>query len=212
MKRALRLLALLLLAGCGGGERVVETREVAPFDRLEVSDSIDVRVVPGDGREVRVRAGEKVLDRVSTESSGGVLHLDVHDRGIVIGPDPLGDVSIEIAASALVGVAVNGGGDVTLSDLEGETLELDIDGAGELEASGSVDRLTATIDGAGDANLAGLSVRSAQVDVNGAGEAELNVSEELDVTIDGAGDVSYRGDPRIRSDINGAGELQRAGR
>ncbi len=211
MRRALPLLALLLVAGCGGGERVVETREVAAFDRLEVSDSIDVRVVPGDGREVRVRAGEKVLDRVSTESSGGVLHLDVHDRGIVIGPDPLGDVSIEVAASALQGVTVSGSSDVTLADLEGDALELEVDGDADVEASGSVERLTATIDGAGDANLAGLAVRSARVDVNGAGEAELNVSEELDVTIDGAGDVTYRGDPRIRSDVEGAGELSRAG-
>jgi hypothetical protein len=208
VRRAVPILALVLLAGCGGGERIVESRDVAPFDRLEVSDSIEVRVVPGDGREVRVRAGEKVIDRVTTESSGGVLFLDVRDRGIVIGPDPLGDVSVEVAASALRGITVSGAGDVTLSDLEGEELVLDVDGAGELEASGSVDRLILTIDGAGDAQLAELAARTAQVDVNGAGEADLNVSEELDVTIDGAGDVSYRGDPRVRSDIDGAGELR----
>jgi Putative auto-transporter adhesin, head GIN domain len=212
VRRAAPLLALVLLAGCGGGERIVETREVAPYDRLEVDDSIDVRVVPGDGREVRVRAGEKVIDRVTTESSGGILSLDVRDRGIVIGPDPLGDVRVEIAASALEGVKVDGASDVTLTDLEGEALELEIDGAADVEAFGAVDALTATIDGAGDADLAGLSARTARVVVRGAGNADLNVSEELDVTIEGAGDVTYRGDPRIRSDVEGAGDIRREGR
>ena len=60
-------LLLLLVAGCGGGERIVETRQVAAYDRLEVSESVDVQVVPGDGREVRVAAGEHVIDRVVTE-------------------------------------------------------------------------------------------------------------------------------------------------
>lgn len=208
MRRAAPLLALLLLAGCGGGERVVETREVAPFQRLDVGDSLDVRVVPGDGTEVRVRAGEKVLDRVFTESAGGVLRLDIRDRGIVIGPDPLGDVRIEVAASALEGVAVHGASDVTLTDLEGDAIELDIGGASDVTAAGSVDRLTATIDGASDADLGELAARTARVSVNGAADAELNVSEELDVEIDGAADVRYRGHPRVRSDVQGAGELQ----
>ncbi len=40
------ILAIVALAGCGGGERIAETREVAPYDRLEVSDSVDVRSSP----------------------------------------------------------------------------------------------------------------------------------------------------------------------
>ena len=85
MRRLAALISLITLtSGCGGGDRIVETREVAPFDRLEVSESVDVKVVDGDGRHVRVYAGENVIDRVVTESSGGVLRVDVRDRGIVI--------------------------------------------------------------------------------------------------------------------------------
>ncbi len=208
-----RLAALALVAaavaGCGGGPRVTESRTVAPFDRLEVSDSVDVEVVPGDGTEVRVHAGEDVMDRIATESEAGVLRIGLDDRGIVIGPDPLGDVRGQVAASDLAGVRIDGSGDVRLDGVPGTELELEVLGAGEIEASGAVDRLSATIQGAGDADLSQLAVRSADVTVQGAGDADLNVSERLDVTVQGAGDVTYRGDPAVSSSIEGAGDLRR---
>jgi hypothetical protein len=204
------LLALVLL-GCGGGDRITQTREVAPFDRLDIEDGVDVKVVPGDAREVRVYAGEDVIDRVHTESSDGVLHVDIRDRGIVIGDDPLGDARVEVSASALRSVSIGGTSDVKLTDVDVEELELDVEGAGDIDASGTVDRLSATIEGAGNANLSHLAVRTAVVVVEGAGDADLNVSDSLDVTIEGAADVTYRGDPQIRSDIEGAGDLRREG-
>jgi hypothetical protein len=204
-------LALLAIAGCGGGDRITQTRAVAPFDRLEIADSVDVEVVPGDGREVRVYGGEDVLDRVETSSSGGVLRIDIRDRGIVIGPDPLGDVRVQVAASELNAVRIAGSGDVELGDLAVPELELEIEGAGEVDASGAADRLTATIRGAGDADLGDLAVRTATVVVHGAGDADVNVSERLDVTVRGAADVVYRGDPVVTQDIEGAGEVRREG-
>jgi hypothetical protein len=202
--------AALLLAGCGGGPRVVETREVAPFDRLRISDGLEVTVVPGSGAEVRVRAGRDVMDRVRTETSDGVLELDIVDRGIVIGPDPLGDVRIEVGAETVRGVRIDGSGEVALDGVDEPELELDVRGAGEVRAAGTVDRLDATIQGAGDAELFDLEARTATILIQGVADAELNVTEALDVTIQGAADVAYRGDPRITSEIEGPGDLREA--
>jgi hypothetical protein len=202
------LVLLLALAGCGGGDRIIETREVASFDRLEIN-GVDVKVVEGDGRHVRVYAGENVIDRVETESSGGLLQINVRDRGIVIGSDPLGDAQVEVTAAALEAVQVEGSGDVLLEDLDAQNLELDLEGAADLEATGTVDDLTATIQGAGDADLSQLTVRTATVEAQGAADVALNVSERLDVTVQGAGDVTYRGDPQVRSEVEGAGDLRR---
>jgi hypothetical protein len=209
MRRLAALIPVIALAaGCGGGDRIVETRQVAPFDRLEVSESVDVKVGDGDGRHVRVYAGENVIDRVVTESSGGLLRIDVRDRGIVIGSDPLGDAQVEVTADALEGVVIEGSGDVLLEGLDAQAFEIEVEGAGDLEASGSVDDLTATIQGAGDADLSNLSVRTATIMVEGAADAALNVSDELNVTVEGAGDVTYRGDPVVESEIEGAGDLR----
>jgi hypothetical protein len=201
-------LALLSVAGCGGGERITQTRSVAPFDRLEIADNVDVDVVAGDGREVEVYGGEDVLDRVETTSRGGLLRIDVRDRGIVIGDDPLGDVRVQVAASELDLVKIGSTADVDLGELALPELVLEIEGAGEVQASGNADKLTATIRGAGDAELSELAVRTATIVVQGAGDANVNVSERLDVTVQGAADVTYRGDPVVIKDIDGAGEVR----
>jgi putative autotransporter adhesin-like protein len=207
---ALPALALLLLvaAGCGGGPRVTETRTVADFSRLDISDNVDVEVVPGDNRDVKVTAGEDVIDHVQTESADGVLHVDIVDRGIVIGPDPFDDVRVQISADALDGVRIEGAGDLKLAGLDADTLEVEIEGSGDVEASGTVGTLTATVQGAGDADLSALQARTATVTVQGAGDAQLNVTDSLTVTVQGAGDVSYTGNPRVSSDVEGSGDLR----
>ena len=165
-------LTALALTGCGGGPRVTVERDVAAFDRLEVADSIDVEVVPGTGG-VQVHAGRDVMDRIETRSDGGVLRLDVIDRGIVIGPDPLGDVRVTVAASHLQGVTVSGAGDVALAGIDSERFELSVEGSGEVEASGRAQHLAATVEGAGDARLGKLAATTAEVSVQGAGEASV---------------------------------------
>jgi len=207
----LAVVLLALAAGCGGGPDVTETRDVAAFDRLEISDNVEVDVTPGDSPEVLVTAGRDVIDHVHTDSSGGVLHIDIVDRGIVIGPDPFDDVRVQVSIGALEGVRVEGSGDVTLTGVDHDALEIEIEGAGDIEASGTVGTLTATIEGAGDADLSQLAASTARVTVEGAGDAQLNVTDRLDVTVQGAGDVSYRGDPAVTSSVEGAGDLRREG-
>jgi hypothetical protein len=201
------LAAVALVAGCGGGPEVTETRTVGHFDRIAVSDAVDVDVLPGDGNKVTVTAGEKVIDRIATTTRDGVLHVDIHDRGIVIGPDPFDDVRMEASASALDGIRVDGSGDLNVGRIDADDFELEVTGSADLEGSGRVDHLVATIEGAGDVHLFDLVARTARVAVKGAGDAELNVTDDLDLTVEGAGDVTYRGRPRIRQTIEGASDV-----
>ena len=200
--------ALLLLAGCGGGRRVTETRQVGHFDRIAISDAVDIDVVPGDGNSVTVSAGEKVIDRIDTETSDGVLRVGIHDRGIVIGPDPFDDMRIQVPASNLDGVRIDGSGDLNIGHITSDDFDLEVSGSGDIEGSGRVDHLTATIEGDGDAHLFDLVARTARVAIEGNGDAELHVTDDLDLSVEGAGDVKYRGRPRIRQTIEGAGDVR----
>jgi putative autotransporter adhesin-like protein len=207
---ALLPLVLLVVAGCGGGPTVTQNRSVEPYTGLEVDGEIDVEVVPGDAAEVVVTGGEEVIDRVKTETVDGVLEIRIEDRGIVIGPDPFDDVRVQVPAAPLDRISVKGAGDLRLEGLDADELTIEVEGAGDIEAAGTVDTLVATITGAGDANLSELEARTARVTVEGAGDADLNVSEELDVVVEGAGDVTYRGNPTVRQRVEGAGEVSPA--
>ena len=202
------LLAALAVAGCGGGEKTTETRQVAPFRSIDASGSIDVDVVPGNASTIRVIAGKNVIDHVETDSSGGVLHLSIRDRGIVIGPDPYDDARVEVSSAALEGVSVHGSSDLVLGHLSGDELSVAIEGSGDIEAAGSVGHLVATIEGSGDADLRDLEARTATVTIEGSGDAKVNVKDQLDVTVHGSGDVSYRGNPRISQSVAGSGDIR----
>jgi hypothetical protein len=204
---ALIVLAALAAAGCGGGPRVSQTREVAPFQRIEVDGSVNVDVVPGASRDVVVTAGENVIDRVSTDSSDGVLRVSIRDHGIVIGPDPYDDAHVQVSADSLQGLRVVGSSDLKLGHVDTDELSIEVEGSGDIEAAGTVGNLIATIQGAGDAKLQDLQARTATITVQGAGDAKVNVTDHLDVTVQGAGDVSYRGHPEIDQTVEGAGDV-----
>jgi putative autotransporter adhesin-like protein len=209
----MRLLAPLLLlialaaAGCGGGPSVTQTRTVEPFQRIEVSGSVNVDVVPGDSSDVVVTAGEHVIDRVSTDSSHGVLHVSIRDHGIVIGPDPYDDTHVQVSADSLQGVRVVGSSDLKLGHVDADELTIEVKGSGDIEAAGTVGNLIATIQGSGDAELTDLEARTGRVSVQGSGDAHVNVSDQLDVTVQGSGDVSYVGRPRLSQSVAGSGDV-----
>jgi hypothetical protein len=204
------LILAIVVAGCGGGPRTTQTREVGSFDKLEVNSDIDVDVAPGDSGSVVVTAGENVIDHVVTESSGGVLHVDIRDHGIVIGDDPFKDVHVQVSADSLDGIRVQGSSDLRLGRIDRDELSIEVNGSGDIEASGTVGNLIATINGAGDAHLFDLEAKTATVTVQGAGDAELNVSDRLDATVQGAADIRYRGNPSVHQSVEGAGDISPA--
>jgi len=202
-------LAALALAGCDVGDdgpRTTQTRDVAPFTRIDSSGSVDARVRIGKPRTVRVLAGEKVIDDVRTEVRDGTLQLTFDHHGF-----GGGDVVVEATVLALEGFELSGSGDVEADGLDAGALTVRSTGSGDVELAGAAEKLTLDIDGSGDADLRELDARTADVVVGGSGDAEVTAGERLAVAIDGSGDVRYAGDPVVTKDLDGSGELKRAG-
>jgi Putative auto-transporter adhesin, head GIN domain len=212
---ALALCGLIaaVASGCGVGDPVTETRMVGDYQRLEVEGSLDldVRLFNRPDPGLRITAGEKTIDRIRTEVDGDTLRISTKSEGIVIGPNPVGDVSVSLGVPALAGLEVIGDSSVALSGLSAKTLELRINGSGAITARGRVDELEVEIDGSGDTNLAQLAAQTAQVRTDGSGQVDLRVSEVLDIVSEGSGDILYRGRPRITSRIEGSGDVRQVG-
>lgn len=189
----------------GSGQAATESREVADFHRIELRGSADAIVHVGATKGVSVTADDNLISKVTTTVEDGALIVGM-ERGNFRCKT---DIVIEIGMPALEKLSLSGSGDVAIDGLAGSDLELSISGAGDLQATGTVEHLTATVSGAGDMDLYGLTARNAKVKVSGAGDVEVTVLEKLEVTVSGAGDVNYRGTPQVDKHISGAGSVSR---
>jgi hypothetical protein len=207
---ALGVVGTMALAGCGVGEPTTQTRMVPSFQRLEVEGKLDldVRLLNRPEPGLRITAGDKTIDRIRTEVHGDTLRISTESEGLVIGPNPIGDVSVNLGVPSLAGLEIVGDSSVALSGLSAKDLALRIRGSGDITARGRVDSLEVEIDGSGDTNLAGLSAQTAQVRTDGSGQVDLRVSQVLDIVSEGSGDIVYRGRPRITSRIEGSGDVR----
>jgi hypothetical protein len=84
-----------------------------------------------------------------------------------------------------------------------------LNGAGSLEASGTVPKLAVTISGAGDMKARDLAVLDAQLTISGAGGAVVRVSDTLQANMSRIGSIEYLGDPRVTSQVSGIGTVKR---
>jgi hypothetical protein len=197
-------------AGCDSGPPVSQTRELGTFTRLEVSGELrlDVRLFNRPDPGVRITAGSKAIKRIQTEVVGEVLRITTKSRGLTIGPDPLGDVSISLGIPVLQGLRVNGPAEVMLSGLSARTFDLRVDGSGAVQARGRVDDLEMEVDGSADTDLRALSTQNASVRIDGSGNSDLRVARTLELVVEGSGDVTYRGSPAVSSRLEGSGDVR----
>ena len=214
MRRALLALAALAaagaLAGCDNGPPVSQTRELSGFTRLEVSGdiSLDIGLLNRPDPGVRITSGAKSIDRIKTEVVGDVLRVSTKSRGLTIGPDPLGAVSISLGIPALLALRVDDRADVDLSGLSAKSFELRVDGSGDVRARGRVDDLEMEVDGSASTDLGDLATQNASVRIDGSGDAELRVARSLELIVEGSGDVTYHGRPSVSSRLEGSGNVK----
>jgi hypothetical protein len=212
LRRALLLataVAALAVAGCSVGDdgpRTTQERDVAGFTRIDNRDSVDIRLRVGERRRVVVRGGENVIDDVGTEVRDGTMRVTFDHDGF-----GGSDVVVEASVPKLTGIEASGSGDIDADGIAADAFELRSDGSADIALAGTAGRLALELDGSGDADLGGLATREAQVAVSGSGSADVRAGERLEVDLDGSGDVRYHGDPALTQQVDGSGELIRAG-
>jgi len=124
--------------------------------------------------------------------SGRLGRLDLRMNGS-------GSVNAAGLEVANVQASLNGSGRLSLGQMRGDSLALDLHGSGGVSASGSMNSVSVRTYGSGSADLAGLSSQGAELSSHGSGSISAAVSQNLVADANGSGHITVYGNPQNRS-------------
>ena len=192
----------------GSGVLASETRELPPFDRVELTGSNLVTIHVGAAQSVVVHADDNILDRVTTRVSAGRLLIG-NEAGGFTTRSPM---RVDVTVPAVDELTLSGSGTI---DVEGVDVDVDVDeftialsGSGAVSASGRAQRVAVELNGSGDVQLQDLVGQEVRARLSGTGRISVNVTESLDASVPGTGSIVYTGNPpQVRKTVNGIGSV-----
>jgi hypothetical protein len=207
------LLLPLLAAGChhgmraqvkGSGKRVVQKRQISPFTSISTEGAFEIEVTCQKDPSLEVEGDDNVLELVTTEVHGKELRLKNSKSYSMSEP-----VRIRVTVPNLEGLSVSGAGRIDVKDMKNDKFEIDSNGAPSIIVSGTTNTVDIDSNGAGKIDTHNLRASRAVVDSKGVSRIDLDVKEQLDITVSGPSTVTYRGDPVVNKTINGPGKVEK---
>jgi hypothetical protein len=203
------VLAATALAGCDdrpfdAGPVRSETRNVGDFHSINIRGAASGSIRVGGATSLELTGGERTLENISTEVRDGRLIIDSKKGWLW----HHGEVNLQVTVPVLREATISGAGNLGIENVQGDALELAVNGAGNIVAMGEIQSLTVHINGAGDADLAGLRAHNARVVVNGTGNVTVNAEDALSADVNGVGSVRHVGKPAaLQTRVNGVGRV-----
>lgn len=215
MRKLLCLLILLpmLALGChhgmrsqirGSGKREIQKREVAQFTSISTEGAFTIEVTCQKDLGLEVEGDDNLLSLVSTDVSNKVLRLK--NTGNYSTNEP---IKIRVSVPNLERLAVDGAGRIDIKDVDNEKFEIDADGAPAISVSGTTKLIDIDTSGAGKIDTHNLHAARAVVDSKGVSKVDLDVADQLDVTVSGPSSVTYKGDPVVNKTVHGPGKVEK---
>ena len=193
----------------GDGKNLVESRQVATLDGLDINGPMQVEVRIGQQTSLQVEGDSNIVPLVRTDASGGTLRVWID--GSIRTSNPL---RVIYTTPVLRHLSANGSGALAVSGLNGAPLELALNGSRAVRLAGNVERLDARLNGSGGLNASGLDSGSTTARLNGSGRLDLGRvnGETLSLDLRGSGGAHASGNVRsVTVRLNGSGSADLSG-
>ena len=202
------------------GDRETYEFNAGAFNRIKIEGTCEIRYHNGNSGIVTLFIQPNVREYCSVENVNGELIFKTARR-ITYGLNKL--PVLTVYAPVLNQLTIEGAGVFTADDkitadsltinfsgaaagkaeLDVNTLNIIISGAGDLELSGRADVSTLTLSGTGSYNAISLATRDMTINMSGWGSVEVNCSDILRINADGTGSVEYKGTPSLNLNTSG---------
>lgn len=183
-----------------GGPRIERTLTFDPSKPLVLEAPVDIDFAKSDTVTMTVSGRPGIINdliwldgRLSLKKNHEVRRGSVH---------------IQITAPVMPKVVVNGPANLELNALDQPELDIEIAGAGNIEANGKVQKVRVEASGAGNVDLEQLEAVDADIELAGFGNADINASGTVNASVAGAGNITlHRRPAKLNSDIAGIGNV-----
>jgi len=201
-----------------------ETRDISAFTEVALKGPMDVDIVVGKARSVRVVADDTIIEDITTEVHGdrleirleGRFHGKIRKMHVYVTAPKLeaaalygsGDMNIEGDIEGDFDFALHGSGDARIEDLNVNDLEVSLKGSGDITLDGSCNTLDVELKGSGDVNGKALKCASVEANIMGSGDIAVYASKKITASVMGSGDIDVYGKPEgVRTKIRGSGDI-----
>ena len=224
--------ALTLFTSCfreiGRGEIVSEIRNVGNFTEIELTNSADVQILKGNTLKVEVSDYENLIEHLQVETINNKLIIKTKafrmglrnskEKVTITIPDILKSIEISGSGNLIItddfkgieSFKISGSGNISAISLTNlSNINVEINGSGDIELSGSASNFTSKISGSGNINCGYFETQNATCTISGSGDISIHAVQNLTATISGSGNINYYGNPVVSSTITGSGDLNK---
>jgi hypothetical protein len=193
----------------GNGQNLVESRQVATLDGIDINGPLVVEIRVGQATSLQIEGDSNIVPLVRTDASTGTLRVWV--EGNVRTSNPL---RVTYTTPTLQQLSANGSGPMNVSGLNGGPLNVSMNGSRSVQLSGYVSRLDARLNGSGGLNASGLDSQTTSARLSSSGRLALGRvnGDALNLEVHGSGSASASGNVRnMTVRLNGSGGADLAG-
>ncbi len=199
--------AALLATACqidiNTGEEVTRTFDISDFEHLEIDSAFEVTIEVGPEATLEIDINEEVLDRLDVDQDGDRLSIGF-DGGLV---SFSGSKEARITTPSLSSLDFDGAVGAEITGLDSERLELDLDGASSVTASGSVGVLVINADGASNVDFDDVEIDEVEIDANGASSIDVSEAKAVSGRANGASSIDVSDSATVDVRTSGASSI-----
>ncbi len=210
----------------GSGNIITEARDVAGFNRIELSGRGNLLIDQSGDESLNIEAEDNIIDRIETVVEGNTLKIRFKREWSIRQLWPTKDINYHLTVADIEHIGISGSGYIETENISTDELTIGINGSGkgslgvsvkklDLNVSGSgrfvfkgtAEEQKVNINGSGNYDAKDLASKKAEFRTSGSGKGIINASDELSVNISGSGNVRYIGSPVISQKISGSGSI-----
>ncbi|CCE05245.1 conserved exported hypothetical protein [Bradyrhizobium sp. STM 3843] len=180
----------------GAGERRTVDLDWSGSDAVKIKIPAQVHYQPGPKPQASVSGDADLVSHVRLRD--GKLEWDTVEWDNLVDCSPANDLVVRLSGPAITAWTLNGSGQLDLSNVKQDLLQITMHGSGDVAASGEVREVSLEAAGSGRADLGRLTTQKTTANIHGSGGLKLADSRQdvLRIALHGSGSVIASGEAK----------------